>query len=132
MSNNTVAQYMKHTEKLTMQDSALFIISPLAFTWYEEVQKVVAVVRVGHTPNAKAVIRAISTQTFTLQRLLAYAKSCVQGALEHCKHQLESSLKVPLSAFKAVQNLLSDYIEASIMLRFNHKWQDLAIKLNNF
>ena len=112
---------MKHTEKLTMQDSALFIISPLAFTCYEEVQKIVAVVRVGHTPNAKAVIQAISTQTFTLQRLLAYAKSYVQGTFEHFKHQLESSLKVPLSAFKVVQNSLSDYIEASIMLRFNHK-----------
>ena len=29
---------------------------PLAFTCYEEVQKVVAAVRVGHTPNTEAVI----------------------------------------------------------------------------
>ena len=62
---------MKHTEKLTMQDSASFIISPLAFTCYEEVQKVVAVVRVGHTPNAKAVIQVISAQTSTQQSQIA-------------------------------------------------------------
>lgn len=45
----------------------------------------------------------ISTQTSTHQRLRAYAKNCVQGALEYFEHQLESSLKVPLSAFKVVQ-----------------------------
>ena len=78
---------------------------PLAFTCYEEVQKVVAAVRVGHTPNTEGVIRVISTQTSTQQRLRAYAKSCVQGALEYFEHQLESSLKVPLSAFKAAQIL---------------------------
>ena len=76
---------------------------PLAFTCYEEVQKVVAAVRVGHTPNTEAVIRAISTHTSTQQRLRAYAKSCVQGALQYFKNQLESSLEVPLLAFKAVQ-----------------------------
>ena len=108
-----------------MQDSALFIISPLAFTCYEEVQKVFAAVRVGHTPNTKAVILTLSTQTSTQQRLRAYAKGCAQGALEYFKHQLESSLKVPLSAFKAVQNSFSDYIEVFIMSRFDHKQQDL-------
>ena len=38
---------------------------------------------------------------------------------------IESSLKVPLSAIKVVQNFLSDYIEASIMLSQGHKQQDL-------
>ena len=76
---------------------------PHAFTCYKEVQKVVAVVRVGHTPNTEGAIQAISTQISTQQRLCAYAKSCVQGALEYFEHQLESSLTVPLSAFKALQ-----------------------------
>ena len=76
---------------------------PLAFTCYEEVQNVFAAVRVGYTPNTEGVIQAISTQTSTQQRSRAYAKSCVQGTLEYFEHQLESLLKVPLSAFKAVQ-----------------------------
>ena len=50
---------------------------PLAFTYYEEVQKVVAAIRVAYTPNTEAVIRAISTQTSVQQRLHIYAKSCV-------------------------------------------------------
>ena len=47
---------------------------PLAFTYYEEVQKVVSVVRVGHTLNAEGVIRPISTQTSTLHVLKAVCK----------------------------------------------------------
>ena len=35
---------------------------PLAFTCYEEVQRVVAAIRGAHTPNTKAVIRDISTR----------------------------------------------------------------------
>ena len=74
-----------------------------AFTCYEEVQKFVAAMRFTYAPNTEAVIRAISTQTSVQQRLHIYAKSCVQKALEYFQHQLESSLQVTLSAFKAVQ-----------------------------
>ena len=49
---------------------------PLGFTYYEEVQKVVSVVRVGHTPNAEGVIRPISTQTSTQQRLHVLKAVC--------------------------------------------------------
>ena len=76
---------------------------PLAFTCYEEVQRVVAAIRVAHTPNTEAIIRTISTQTSVQQRLRIYAKNCVQKALEYFQHQIESSLQVPMSAFKAVQ-----------------------------
>ena len=76
---------------------------PLALTCYEEVQRVVAAIRVAHTPNTEAIIRTISTQTSVQQRLRIYAKNCVQKALEYFQHQLESSLQVPMSAFKAVQ-----------------------------
>ena len=76
---------------------------PLAFTCYEEVQKVIAAVRVANTPNTGAVIQAVSAQPSTQQRLRVYTKGCVQKALEYFYHQLEPSLKVSLSAFKAVQ-----------------------------
>ena len=51
----------------------------------------------------KLLYELISTQTSAQQRLHIYAKSCVQKALEYFQHQLESSLQVPMSAFKAVQ-----------------------------
>ena len=76
---------------------------PLALTCYEEVQRVVAAIRVAHTPNTEAIIQTISTQTSVQQRLRIYAKNCVQKALKYFQHQLESSLQVPMSAFKAVQ-----------------------------
>ena len=75
----------------------------LAFKCYEEVQKFVAAIRFTYTCNTEAVIRAISTQTSVQQRLRIYAKSCAQKALEYFQHQLESSLHIPMSAFKAVQ-----------------------------
>ena len=37
------------------------------------------------------------------QPLRVYAKKCVQPAVDYFQHQLDSSLKVPMSAFKAVQ-----------------------------
>ena len=82
-------------------------------------QKVVAAVRVSHTPNTEAVIRAISMQPSIQQRLHAYAKSCVQEAHEYFQHQLDSSLKVPLSAFKAAQILfyISIHYELSLLLK---------------
>ena len=76
---------------------------PLAFTCYEEVQRVVAAIRGAHTPNTEAVVRDISTQNSVQQPLRVYAKKCVQPALDNFQHQLDSSLKVPMSAFKAVQ-----------------------------
>ena len=77
---------------------------PLAFMCYEEVQRVIAAIRVAHTPIAtEAVIRNISTQNSVQQPLRVYAKKCVQPALDYFQHQLDSSLKVPMSAFKAVQ-----------------------------
>ena len=49
---------------------------PLAFTCYEEVQRVVAAIRGAHTPNTEAVIRDISTQNSVQQPLRVYAKKC--------------------------------------------------------
>ena len=76
---------------------------PLALTCYKEVQKVVAAIRVANMPNTEAVIQAISAQTSVQQRLHIYAKSCVQKVLDYFQHQIESSLQVPMSAFKVFQ-----------------------------
>jgi len=95
----------------------------LAFTCYKEVQKVTAATRVENTSNTGAVIRPISTQTSTQQRLRVYAKGCVQKALDYFQQQLESSLKAPMSAFKAVQNFNPHKLAADV----SHVNQSIAI-----
>ena len=89
---------------------------PLAFTCYEEVQKVIAAVRVAYTPNTEAIIRAVSAQPSTQLRLRVYAKGCVQKALEYFHHQLESSHCLHLKQFKySIHTSLPDFSHINLL-----------------
>ena len=66
---------------------------PLSFMAYEEVQTVVAAVRIAHIPNTEAVICSISTQSSVQQRLCSYSRSYIQPALDYFQELLDSSLK---------------------------------------
>ena len=77
---------------------------PLAFTCYEMIQTVVASIQVANTPNVNAVAKSLApTAPAVEQQLVAYAKSCVQPGLNYFQHHLQTSLKVPLAAFKAAR-----------------------------
>ena len=76
---------------------------PLAFTCYEIVQTVVASIQVANTPNVNAVAKSLAPVPVVQQLLVTYAKSCVQPGLDYFQHQLQTSLKVPLAAFKAAR-----------------------------
>ena len=74
---------------------------PLAFICYEAIQEVVTSIKVANIPNVQAVARDISSN-FTLQKtLIAHAKQCIQPGIDYFNHQLGTSLKSPLMAFKA-------------------------------
>ena len=53
----------------------------------------------------------ISPSAVVQQKLIAYAKNCVEPALNYFKQQLTLSLKVPLAAFKASQLFNPDTVE---------------------
>ena len=77
---------------------------PLAFTCYEIVQTIVASIQVANTPNVSAVAKCLAPAVPAAeQQLVTYAKSCVQPGLDYFQHQLQTSLKVPLAAFKAAR-----------------------------
>ena len=76
---------------------------PLVFTCYETVQTIVSAIQVANTPNVDAIIRAISS--IPRQQMVKYVKNCVQPGLDYFDKQLNTSLKVSLSAFKAARLL---------------------------
>ena len=76
---------------------------PLVFTCYETVQTTVSAIQVANTPNVDAIIRAISS--IPRQQMVKYVKNCVQPGLDYFDKQLNTSLKVSLSAFKAARLL---------------------------
>ena len=75
---------------------------PLVFTCYETVQTIVSAIQVANTPNVDAIIRAISS--IPRQQMVKYVKNCVQPGLDYFDKQLNTSLKVSLSAFKAARS----------------------------
>ena len=74
---------------------------PLASICYEIVQTVVASIQVANTPNVNAIAKSLAPAPAVQQQLVTYAKSCVQPGLDYFQHQLQTSLKVSLAAFKA-------------------------------
>ena len=76
---------------------------PLAFTCYKIVQTVVASIQVANIPNVNAAARSLAPAPAVQQQLVTYTKSCVQPGLDYFQHQLQTSLKVPLAAFKAAR-----------------------------
>ena len=77
---------------------------PLAFTCYEVINRVSASIHAAHTPNVNAVVQCLSGTNTTLSvQLCDYAHKCVQPGLDYCKRQLDTNLKVPLTAFKSCQ-----------------------------
>jgi len=74
---------------------------PLALTCFETIQEVKSSIQVGNIPNVQAIAKGISPSAAVQQQLIAYAKNCVEPALNYFKQQLTSSLKTPLAAFKA-------------------------------
>ena len=75
---------------------------PLALTCFEIVDAVSAGIRVGHAPNVEAIAR-VRGAPLAKQQLVDHAKRCVQPGLDYFQHQLGSSLKGPLAAFKAAR-----------------------------
>ena len=78
---------------------------PLAFTCYKIVQTVVASIQVANTPNVNAIAKSLAPAPAPAvqQQLVTYTKSCVQPGLDYFQHQLQTSLKVLLGAFKAAR-----------------------------
>ena len=55
----------------------------------------------ANIPNVRAVARDISS-SFTVQKtLIVHSKQCIQPGIDYFNHQLGTSLKSPLMAFKA-------------------------------
>ena len=77
---------------------------PLALKCFEIVDAVSAGIRVAHAPNVEAIARVVSQGAPSVkQQLIDYAKTCVQPGFDYFHHQLGSSLKGPLQAFKAAR-----------------------------
>ena len=78
---------------------------PLVLQCYEIIDAIVAAIRLAHTPNVRAVAHKLVGQLrrTTLQQLLTYAKNCIQPGLDYFTQQLDTSLKIPLEAFKAAR-----------------------------
>ena len=57
----------------------------------------------ANTPNVNAIAKSLVPVPGVQQQLVTYAKSCVQPGLDYFQHQLQTSLKVPLAAFKAAR-----------------------------
>ena len=78
---------------------------PLVFTCYEKIQAIVASIEVGNTPNVDAVVKSVTESVPIAQQaaLVTYAKSCIQPGIDYFLSQLQSSLKVPLEAFRAAR-----------------------------
>ena len=74
---------------------------PLAFTCYEAIQEVVTSIKVANIPNVQAVARDISPSLTVQKTLISHAKQCIQPGIDYFNHQLGTSLKSPLLAFKA-------------------------------
>ena len=73
---------------------------PLALTCYETIQEVKSAIQVENIPNVQAIAKKISPSAAVQQQLIAYAKNCVEPALNYFKQQLTSSLKFRLLLLK--------------------------------
>lgn len=73
----------------------------LEFICYEAIQEVVTSIKVGNIPNVQAVARDISSSLTVQKILIAHAKQCIQPGIDYFNHQLGTSLKSLLMAFKA-------------------------------
>jgi hypothetical protein len=80
---------------------------PLVLQCYEAVDSLITAIRLAHTPNVSAIAQrlAATLRGVTTQQLLTYANNCVKPGLEYFNRQLDTSLKVPLEAFKAARLL---------------------------
>jgi len=76
---------------------------PLALMCYEAIQAVVSSIQLENIPNVQAVARDISSNVTTQTRLMTHAKQCIQPGLQYFNQQLNTSLKIPLMAFKAAR-----------------------------
>ena len=78
---------------------------PLVFQCYEMVDSLTTAIRLSHTPNVTTIAQRLAAQVrgVTTHQLQAYASNCIKPGLEYFNHQLETSLKVPLEAFKAAR-----------------------------
>ena len=68
---------------------------------YEAIQEVVTSIKVANIPNVQAVARDILPSPTVQKTLIAHAKQCIQPGIDYFNHQLGTSLKSPLLAFKA-------------------------------
>ncbi len=79
---------------------------PLALECYEVISSLTAAVNmtVPHYPNLQAVARSLSGGNQHIQQqLLRYATACVQPGVQYFNERLNSSMKIPLAAFKAAR-----------------------------
>ena len=77
---------------------------PLALKCFEIVDTVSAGIQVAYAPNVEAIARVVSQGVPAVkQQLIDCAKRCVQPGFDYFHHQLGSSLKGPLQAFKAAR-----------------------------
>ena len=81
---------------------------PLAFECYEAIERVSASLCVGNTPNVHAIAQRLSGEQLSdmpthTQKLVTYAKSCIQPGLDYSERQVGSSLKASLAAFKCAR-----------------------------
>ena len=76
---------------------------PLALTCYEAISALNVAARQAHYPNFEAVICNVASDSDMEEKLIQYAKSCVQPGVTYYFNQLATSMKGPLEAFKAAR-----------------------------
>ena len=72
---------------------------PLVLQCYEVVDLLITAIRLAHTPSVRAIAQRLAPQV----QLLTYANNCIKPGLEYFNRQLDTSLKVPLEAFKTAR-----------------------------
>jgi len=78
---------------------------PLALTCYEAISTLNVAARQAYYPNLEAVAGKVTSDDHMKEELIQYAKSCVQPGVTYYFHQLATSMKEPLHAFKAAETI---------------------------
>lgn len=77
---------------------------PLALDCFEIIDSLSASIRLCNAPNVEAIAKHLAHGSFTAkQKWIDHAKTCIEPGHSYFKHQLTSSLKGPLQAFKAAR-----------------------------
>ena len=77
---------------------------PLAFTCYEEVEKLCGAIRISHFPNLTRIADDLSGgQASVAQQYLQYGRSCVQPGFDYIQDKFNSALKPAVMFFKAAR-----------------------------